>query len=289
MKMQHTDETIQVRFSDLCVPFELTTAFCTNPECDCREISLHLKELTDENPLKFSLIVGLDSWQERNVPERESQVSQLVSEFLDEFPEKEKRSLFNQYDAKFADKRLQNYILSRDHVLGGTLTSYTNIVSKNNSIYNGGTSCISYFEHDGIEYAIDALYCPNPDCHCVEAHLFVVRLISERQDHIAATSEQYMLVKLTFKGSWHIEERWKTPMAEAKRLMATWLENNPGIINRLKREYQEIKEVGERSLKLGLPEIPVFPQEPIVREKKIGRNDPCICGSGKKYKKCCGA
>ncbi len=27
----------------------------------------------------------------------------------------------------------------------------------------------------------------------------------------------------------------------------------------------------------------VFPQQP-----KVGRNDPCICGSGKKYKKCCG-
>lgn len=25
-----------------------------------------------------------------------------------------------------------------------------------------------------------------------------------------------------------------------------------------------------------------------VREAKIGRNDPCPCGSGKKYKKCCG-
>lgn len=24
-------------------------------------------------------------------------------------------------------------------------------------------------------------------------------------------------------------------------------------------------------------------------EPKIGRNDPCTCGSGKKYKKCCGA
>ena len=23
--------------------------------------------------------------------------------------------------------------------------------------------------------------------------------------------------------------------------------------------------------------------------QKIGRNDPCPCGSGKKYKKCCGA
>ena len=29
--------------------------------------------------------------------------------------------------------------------------------------------------------------------------------------------------------------------------------------------------------------------KPIKREgAKIGRNDPCICGSGKKYKKCCG-
>ena len=25
-----------------------------------------------------------------------------------------------------------------------------------------------------------------------------------------------------------------------------------------------------------------------VRSEKIGRNDPCPCGSGKKYKKCCG-
>ena len=27
--------------------------------------------------------------------------------------------------------------------------------------------------------------------------------------------------------------------------------------------------------------------EPIRVKKKIGRNDPCYCGSGKKYKKCC--
>jgi len=26
---------------------------------------------------------------------------------------------------------------------------------------------------------------------------------------------------------------------------------------------------------------------PGVKSKKIGRNDPCHCGSGKKYKKCC--
>jgi len=31
------------------------------------------------------------------------------------------------------------------------------------------------------------------------------------------------------------------------------------------------------------------PTRPVVRqETKVGRNDPCPCGSGKKYKKCCG-
>jgi uncharacterized protein YecA (UPF0149 family) len=31
-----------------------------------------------------------------------------------------------------------------------------------------------------------------------------------------------------------------------------------------------------------------FQQIPIVNSKTIaGRNDPCPCGSGKKYKKCC--
>ncbi len=29
-------------------------------------------------------------------------------------------------------------------------------------------------------------------------------------------------------------------------------------------------------------------QQPVRRGRKIGRNDPCPCGSGKKYKKCCG-
>ena len=31
------------------------------------------------------------------------------------------------------------------------------------------------------------------------------------------------------------------------------------------------------------------PKSPTVRVQKVGRNDPCTCGSGKKYKKCCGA
>ena len=30
------------------------------------------------------------------------------------------------------------------------------------------------------------------------------------------------------------------------------------------------------------------PVEPYRAPVKVGRNEPCPCGSGKKYKKCCG-
>jgi preprotein translocase subunit SecA len=34
---------------------------------------------------------------------------------------------------------------------------------------------------------------------------------------------------------------------------------------------------------------PTRPQTMVRKTEKVGRNDPCPCGSGKKYKKCCGA
>ncbi len=31
------------------------------------------------------------------------------------------------------------------------------------------------------------------------------------------------------------------------------------------------------------------PKTPVIRDApKIGRNDPCVCGNGRKFKKCCG-
>lgn len=41
---------------------------------------------------------------------------------------------------------------------------------------------------------------------------------------------------------------------------------------------------------VGAEQMPTFrftKTRPVVRDYKIGRNDPCPCGSGLKYKKCC--
>ena len=37
-----------------------------------------------------------------------------------------------------------------------------------------------------------------------------------------------------------------------------------------------------------VPFLPELSNQPFSAGNKPGRNDPCLCGSGKKYKKCCG-
>lgn len=69
------------------------------------------------------------------------------------------------------------------------------------------------------------------------------------------------------------KEKLYKNMVDAK---ADWLYNLPAwekIFDEEKRKilYREAKKANT-----------------IVKGKKIGRNDPCPCGSGKKYKKCCG-
>jgi preprotein translocase subunit SecA len=54
-------------------------------------------------------------------------------------------------------------------------------------------------------------------------------------------------------------------------------------------EIEELEEE-QRSKKLifNLAGDEERPQEPAKSSKVAGRNDACPCGSGKKYKKCCG-
>jgi preprotein translocase subunit SecA len=55
---------------------------------------------------------------------------------------------------------------------------------------------------------------------------------------------------------------------------------------RFKRSRE--KEEAHRKMLPGEDDIPLPPPvDPIHKDAKPGRNDPCPCGSGKKYKQCC--
>ncbi len=53
-------------------------------------------------------------------------------------------------------------------------------------------------------------------------------------------------------------------------------------VERLEEEQQSRKQ------RMSLNLVPDEPQKPVKSTRSAGRNDPCPCGSGKKYKKCCG-
>ena len=61
-------------------------------------------------------------------------------------------------------------------------------------------------------------------------------------------------------------------------------------IDRFCQEEADAKEDVRRELEPVRPAVrPAPPPEATVRTVKVGRNAPCPCGSGKKFKKCCGS
>ncbi len=99
-----------------------------------------------------------------------------------------------------------------------------------------------------------------------------------------------------------VDARNRNEVFDGKKTAKLGTEKNPAVVRvqteeRLK-EVQSIFEVNHWHYTIGLePDEPeeigdlerlLHPPKPIMAEKKIGRNEPCPCRSGKKYKHCCG-
>jgi len=54
------------------------------------------------------------------------------------------------------------------------------------------------------------------------------------------------------------------------------------------REHREVSEFVRKNGEWLLTEGRMIKPETVHKEQTVGRNDPCPCGSGKKFKKCCG-
>ncbi|MGB2688758.1 MAG: PBPRA1643 family SWIM/SEC-C metal-binding motif protein [Desulfobacterales bacterium] len=79
-------------------------------------------------------------------------------------------------------------------------------------------------------------------------------------------------------------------------------EKNPAVVHvKTKTRMKEVAKIFEQNnWEYKIEIVPDKPEdiadleillnrpEPKEAEKKVGRNEPCSCGSGKKYKKCCG-
>jgi len=75
---------------------------------------------------------------------------------------------------------------------------------------------------------------------------------------------------------------------EDESLRYLFLMRTPDEEEELIRQYQRRKRREQAEMRMVGGGAMEKPQQ-VIRKEKIGRNDPCPCGSGKKYKKCHGA
>ncbi|WP_176448093.1 DUF1186 domain-containing protein [Lentibacillus sp. CBA3610] len=82
----------------------------------------------------------------------------------------------------------------------------------------------------------------------------------------------------------YLENQRRLPNSQLIESTVDEMQNWASFYKDRKAEKKRKGNMSKNKTKLKFPST----NQPFVNENKTGRNDPCPCGSGKKYKKCCG-
>jgi hypothetical protein len=129
------------------------------------------------------------------------------------------------------------------------------------------------------------MYCPNPKCRCDEA---VLRFIERKEEPDRTVLTDPVVVHLAFDGSMKVDTEHGYTEVQATEVVGEWRRRNPDVVEVLRARYRDVKEIGRRILSKGRRRRPLPAPSTAEPAGKPGRNAPCPCGSGKKFKRCCG-
>lgn len=137
-------------------------------------------------------------------------------------------------------------------------------------------------------YAFLETYCTNPECDCNDVMIQIEPQRHGDQLHAELSAMptaviRYALDKPRSKNNPCLyPDAPVSPMAHvALKVFRNYAEQHPGYQKKLRGHYAMMKEIGLQHTK-SLPAL-----LPIQKEPATGRNELCLCGSGKKFKKCC--
>ncbi len=124
---------------------------------------------------------------------------------------------------------------------------------------------------DGKAYYFADYHCVEPNCQCAAVTISVLALDDEGDDHqdIGSATIDLLSPRLAPSGS-------RAAVAVVRKVMRETV-----MQKRIAQRYAECRGIAH-ALARHLRRLP----EPVTTTK-VGRNSPCPCGSGKKYKKCC--
>jgi hypothetical protein len=263
-------------------PFLVFESYCDDPECACNEVILEFVETSPQlepitDAMGFAIKLSLKDWQfeildNRHAPQEK--VKAILSEFQNDLAPQFKERFQKRYQrVKDFAKRALKFNLSEDEILSGAMCGYWEVFGDSQNVFS------FEFEHENQKYLILDQYCLNPTCDCQN-----ISIIFTAYDEKKGAADDVFGIFLDLKMKYKIEFS-EIPKKKLRQMVAAWLQNQPDIPEIIAYRYKKMKEVGrltlERSRKQGIA-------QEAATHSNIGRNDPCPCGSGKKYKKCCG-
>lgn len=257
-------------------------SICDNPVCTCEKISLILKNddgSQDQQfpPQPFSVRLDLHN---RCIDKKLKTESLILHNFAKslttDMTEEDWQLLLKQYlGIKTQRSESCNPADIRVEFPEKDIEETSLMISYNHLLPYGRQILVRVGNDDYI--AMD-YYCVKEHCNCTTANISFVPIVSGKD----LGCENTLILDIDYNnGKWRTEEiRGDCPYSDSK------------FINTLKEKYRDLMKVLQgRHSRLKL----IYKHN---RESKpnsqttgstltVGRNDPCPCGSGKKYKKCC--
>jgi len=265
--------------------FVVLLAHCTSPSCLCRDLQLILEERTEDGDpmpegLRLSASVDADEGHLRH-PERLGAAERIFFEqALGALPP---ALLPDAADDVLARKRsllaLEAATIPLDEIRGGILQSWFDLSTEGKGIGKpGGDQAAGALERDGHRWLFDALFCPDPKCDCRSVHLWAVRVKPEGSRRAEAS---FLVTRSLDGGAFEVTNCHDCTPARARAVAQAWWDGLDEPERHFARQYDEVRGVADRCLRQVRSDTRSKPR------RKVGRNGPCPCGSGRKYKACC--
>jgi len=275
----------EIKEKDHTIRYECSFRICPNPTCECGIVTIdfihmHHEEAKEGFPLTHTVDIdvmdgGLVCDKEKNPPpENRSFEDRLLKQmekedfdFLFQIYFKHKNSITKKAKPSEIDALFDYQAIE----VGGFKTAYHEILPY---------ADILSLDLDGQALRIIDQYCLKPGCPCTSATLSFLKEGNEdsREASIIGT------VEADYKKKQWGEIYDDFSIIPFNTIQAAVNRQFPGLWKELRKRHRHLRKI---YLHCSNRHFTAGGQRRRVAGKKIGRNDPCPCGSGKKYKKCC--
>ncbi len=279
--------TLQLRYGPHAgTTFSVKLAMCPSPACPCTDVTLACSPLAEAPafglpPLTFSLDIEERCVQRHDDRSLSPQAVSLAEGLIAEMSEEDWNALarhfytYKEMKSETVDCATLDAPFPPENMMDPSLmVGYKDILPFAKSFpFMLGTT----------HWLVDEQYCVNPACACRDVMVEFLRigLPLDGNAHVAqqltATYDSHHDTFKPLTAPWPDKPALETltkALREAHPNLAAEIRNRRTTLRTLYRKARTRERRGAPT--------------PAGPATKAGPNDPCLCGSGKKYKKCCG-